>query len=436
MFYDTAKIWVKAGDGGNGAVAFRREKYVPYGGPSGGDGGDGGSIILVADEGLRTLVDFRYQRHYRAERGEHGRGKDQHGAKGEDLRLRVPVGTVVKNADTGQVLADLVYPGQEVVVARGGRGGRGNARFVTSTRRAPDFAEKGEPGEELWLELELKLLADVGLVGFPNAGKSTLISRISAARPKIANYPFTTLEPHLGVVRVSEGRSFVVADIPGLIEGAHAGAGLGHQFLRHVERTRLLLHVVDAAATEGRDPVEDVKVINRELALFDPSLAAKPQILVANKIDLPEAKVHLERLRAAYEAEMYIFPISALTGEGLGPLIASVGDRLEQIEAELLLPSDYEKLLGMDLKERKPAVGKRGAEKPEIRIERDGQGVIVVSGPLVERFYRRTDFTREASVKRFQHFMKSIGVDDALRQFGVRSGDTVRIGEQEFEWVE
>jgi len=436
MFYDTAKIWVKAGDGGNGAVAFRREKYVPFGGPSGGDGGDGGSVILVADEGLRTLVDFRYQRHYRAGRGEHGRGKDQHGARGEDLRLRVPVGTVVKNAETRQVLADLIYPGQEAVVARGGRGGRGNARFVTSTRRAPDFAEKGEPGEELWLELELKLLADVGLVGFPNAGKSTLISRISAARPKIANYPFTTLEPHLGVVRVSEGRSFVVADIPGLIEGAHRGAGLGHQFLRHIERTRLLLHVVDAAGTEGRDPVEDVKVINRELALFDPSLADKPQILVANKIDLPEAKEHLQRLRAAYEAEMYIFPISALTGEGVGALIARTGELLEQIEATLLPPAGEDKLWSEEPPKRGAAIGKRDAEKRQIRIERDEQGVIVVSGPLIERLYRRTDFLRESSVRRFQHFMKSIGVDDALREFGVRTGDTVRIGDQEFEWVE
>lgn len=328
MFYDEAKIYVKAGDGGDGCIAFRREKYVPRGGPAGGDGGRGGSVILRADAQLGTLIDLRYRRHYRAERGGHGMGKNMHGRDGQDLVIRVPVGTIVRDAATGRVLADLTEDGQEVVVARGGRGGRGNARFATSTNRTPTFAEKGAPGEEKWLLLELKLLADVGLVGFPNAGKSTIIARLSAARPKIAAYPFTTLEPHLGVVRVGEGESFVLADIPGLIEGAHRGAGLGHRFLRHVERTRLLVHVVDMAGSGGHDPVQDFEIINRELAAYDPALAARPQIVAANKMDLPDAAANLERFRAAWGERYEVYPVSALTGEGLDRLVYRVAELL------------------------------------------------------------------------------------------------------------
>ncbi|MFR4402345.1 MAG: GTPase ObgE, partial [Peptococcus niger] len=286
MFYDYAKVNVQGGNGGNGIVAFRREKYVPKGGPAGGDGGDGGSIILRADEGLRTLIDFRYQTHYKGERGLHGQGSKQHGKSGKDVVLRVPVGTLVRDAANNRLLADLRANGQEVVVAKGGRGGRGNARFVNSIHRAPAYAENGEPGEERWITLELKLLADVGLVGFPNVGKSTLIAQVSAAQPKIANYPFTTLEPNLGVVRVDAAHSFVVADVPGLVSGAAEGAGLGHRFLRHVERCRVLVHVVDAAGLEGRDPVEDIGVIMAELQAYAPTLAETKAVIFANKTDL------------------------------------------------------------------------------------------------------------------------------------------------------
>lgn len=425
MFYDTAKIYVKGGDGGNGVVAFRREKYVPHGGPSGGDGGAGGSVILVADPGLRTLVDFHYRKHYKAERGEHGQGKNMHGRKGEDLRLRLPVGTLVKDADTGRLLADLTEPGQQVVAARGGRGGRGNARFVTATRRVPSFAEKGEPGVELWLEFELKLLADVGLIGFPNTGKSTLISRISAARPKIGNYPFTTTVPNLGLVRVEEGNSFVVADIPGLIEGAHTGAGLGHQFLRHTERTRLLLHVLDIAGSEDRDPLEDVEIINKELLLFNPRLAERPQILAANKIDLPAGADNLERLKDKYGGKYEIFAISALTGEGVQPLVHRLSELLAVLEP-----------VEMAVVEPAPIRVTRVTSEEDVRIDRDTDGTVRIHGPALERLCAMTDFDNEAGVERFQHLMKKLGVDDALRRFGVKPGDSVRIHQQEFEWAE
>ncbi len=330
MFIDRAKIFVRGGDGGNGCVAFRREKFVPKGGPAGGDGGRGGHVILVADGGLRTLVDFRYRVHYRAPRGQHGRGKGMHGRDGEDLLVRVPVGTVVRDAGTGEILADLVAQGQQVVVARGGRGGRGNIHFATPVERAPERAEPGRPGEERWLELELKLLADVGLVGMPNAGKSTLLARVSAARPKVAAYPFTTLVPHLGVVRVDEGRSFVLADIPGLIAGAAAGAGLGHGFLRHIERTRVLVYVLDTAGTEGRDPVDDLKALREELRLYNPELVTRVQVVAANKMDLPESEEGLERLRAAFGESYEIFPVSGLTGAGVDRLVWRLAELLDR----------------------------------------------------------------------------------------------------------
>lgn len=424
MFYDTARIHVKAGDGGNGVVAFRREKYVPEGGPSGGDGGNGGGVILVADEGLRTLVDFRYQRHYRAERGQHGQGKNMHGRRGDDLRIRVPIGTVIRDAESGELLADLVKPGQEALVARPGRGGRGNARFVSSTQRVPAFAEKGEPGEERWLMLELKVLADVGLIGFPNAGKSTLISRISAARPKIADYPFTTLVPNLGVVRLEEGRSFVVADIPGLIEGAHAGAGLGHQFLRHVERTRLLLHLVDIAGTEGRDPLEDVAIIRRELAQYSPELAARPQVLVANKLDVPGAAEKLAQLKNRFPDDE-VLAISALTGEGLSALITRVADLIDQLPSPAQLipePADVEKVT-------------RVTEDEGFAITQE-DGIWVVRGKNLERLCATTDFNNDAAVRRFQNIMRKAGVDKALREAGITAGDTVRIRDIEFDWAD
>jgi GTP-binding protein len=338
MFIDEARIWVKAGDGGNGCVAFRREKYVPRGGPAGGDGGDGGDVILESTEHLNTLLPFRYNREFRAERGRHGEGSKRHGAEGADRIIRVPVGTLVFDEESSETLFDFTEPGQRLVVAGGGRGGRGNARFASSTNRAPRRADPGGPGEERRLRLELKLLADVGLVGFPNAGKSTLISRLSAAHPKIADYPFTTLEPCLGVVAVDEERSFVLADIPGLIEGAHAGQGLGTRFLRHVERTRLLLHLVDVSET-GRDPVEDFRIVRRELAQFSPALAEKPVVVAANKIDQPSSGARQEALQRFCRQEGLPFlAISAARGDGLETLRCELGARLRSA-AEVPSPS-------------------------------------------------------------------------------------------------
>jgi GTP-binding protein len=329
MFVDEIDIFVKGGDGGAGCVSFRREKYVPRGGPDGGDGGDGGSVWLEADPALTTLLDFHYKRHYHAERGTHGEGSNRHGAAGGDLVLRVPVGTVVTDRDTGELVGDLTAPGQRVLAIAGMRGGRGNARFATSTNRAPRRADLGRPGRERWLHFELKLLADVGVIGFPNAGKSTLVSRLSAARPKIADYPFTTLEPTLGIVRVDDERSFVIADLPGLIAGAAAGKGLGHQFLRHTERTRLLLHVLDLDPQTGRDPLDDYAVINRELFAYSPELAARPQLVVANKADLPEGasrRETIERHCVAHDLRCYV--ISAATGTGLGDLVRGIASML------------------------------------------------------------------------------------------------------------
>jgi GTP-binding protein len=327
MFIDEARILVKAGDGGNGCCSFRREKYVPRGGPNGGDGGHGGSIILKADPQLHTLIDLTYQQQYRAQRGAHGEGKDCSGRSGVDRVIAVPVGSMVYDADTDELIADLTVPGQTLVAAKGGRGGRGNARFATPTHRAPRRADPGEPGEERTLRLELKLLADVGLVGFPNAGKSTLLSAISKARPKIADYPFTTLTPQLGVARDSAGRSFVVADIPGLIEGAHEGKGLGHQFLRHVERTRLMLHLVDAGVGREGDPVKEFKILRKELAAFQPALAEKPMALAANKIDVQGDGDHVAALRRhAKKAKIPFFAVSAVTGEGLASLLNFLGE--------------------------------------------------------------------------------------------------------------
>ncbi|HSC78690.1 MAG TPA: GTPase ObgE [Candidatus Acidoferrales bacterium] len=331
MFIDEARIWVKAGDGGKGCSAFRREKYVPKGGPSGGDGGDGGNVILESSEHLNTLLPFRYNREFKAERGRHGEGSNCHGATGEDKVIRVPVGTVVFEEESGEKLFDFAAPGQRFLAAKGGRGGRGNARFASSTNRAPRRSEPGTPGEERRLRLELKLLADVGLVGFPNAGKSTLLSKLSAAHPKIADYPFSTLEPSLGVVAAGEEESFVMADIPGLIEGAHQGHGLGTRFLRHIERTRLLVHLIDVSDT-GRDPVDDFRVVRGELAQFSAALLEKPIVVVANKTDMPDSAERLERLRAFCKAEgLPLVAISALRGDGLDPLRYELAARLRAV---------------------------------------------------------------------------------------------------------
>jgi len=338
MFVDEALIWVKAGDGGRGCVSFRREKYVPRGGPDGGDGGKGGDVILEADPNLKTLLDYRYKREYKAQNGEPGKGKNQHGKDGKPLILKVPVGTIVKDAQTDEVIADLSKPFERLVVARGGKGGRGNARFATPIRQAPHFAEPGQPGEERWLKLELKLLADVGLIGFPNTGKSTLLRKISRARPEVAPYPFTTLRPYLGVVRF-EDKEFIVADIPGLIEGAHKGIGLGNQFLKHIERTRLLVHLIDIS--NGEEALELYEKIRNELKLYKEDLLEKPELVVLNKIDLPQVREKVEEVKEAFQNRgLPFFAISALTGEGIGELLRGIIRRLDDGIASLKVKKD------------------------------------------------------------------------------------------------
>ncbi|HVJ50155.1 GTPase ObgE [Desulfitobacterium sp.] len=422
MFYDQAKIYVKGGDGGSGVVAFRREKYVPEGGPAGGDGGRGGNVIFIADEGLRTLVDFRYKRHYKADRGEHGQGKNMHGKGAEDMVVRIPSGTLIKDGDTGEVLADLTEDGQKAVVAKGGRGGRGNARFMSNTNKAPTLAEKGEPGEERWLILELKLLADVGLVGFPNVGKSTIISQVSAAKPKIADYHFTTLVPNLGVVELEDGDSFVMADIPGLIEGAHAGAGLGHEFLRHTERTRLILHVLDISGSEERDPLEDYRIIQEELRQYSPELAKRPMIVVANKMDIPGAEENLKRLQEELGSETEIFPVSAATGEGLKGVIYRIAQLLPEIPVpEILIREDEQHKV-------------THVEPTERFIITKEDGVFVITGKEIEKHAKMTLFESEEGLYRFQTILKTMGVDGALRAEGIKAGDKVQIVGMEFDW--
>ncbi|HHV07389.1 MAG TPA: GTPase ObgE [Firmicutes bacterium] len=422
MFYDTAKIFVKGGDGGNGCISFRREKYVPRGGPNGGDGGRGGDVVFVADEGLHTLVDFRYRAHFKAERGQHGRGSNMHGAGASDLIVRVPTGTVIKDAETEEILADLTDNGQRFIAAQGGRGGRGNARFLSNINRVPRLAEKGEPGQEGWLLLELKLLADVGLVGYPNAGKSTFLAACTAARPKIAGYPFTTLQPNLGVVKLDQ-ESFVLADIPGLIEGAHKGAGLGQEFLRHLERTRVLIHVVDAAGTEGRDPVADYAQINTELALYDEQLAKLPQVVAANKMDLPEGEANLLRLEKAAAADgRRVFPISAITRHGLKEILYHVLD----VISSLPIPEKTEEL--------SEEVVYRLTEKEDGFNIRRQDGVFIIEGQELERLVAMTDFSQEQAVARFQRIITRMGVEKALVEAGAKAGSVVRIGRQELEY--
>ncbi|MFA0766047.1 MAG: hypothetical protein BDTLLHRC_001000 [Candidatus Fervidibacter sp.] len=414
-FVDEAVIHVKAGNGGNGCVAFRREKFVPRGGPAGGDGGRGGHVILLADPSVKTLVDLHLQRTYKAENGQHGQGSNKHGADGKDLVIRVPVGTVVYDAETGELIADLVKAGQRVIVARGGRGGRGNAAFATPTRQTPVFAELGEPGEERTLRLELKLLADVGIIGYPNVGKSTLISRISAARPKIADYPFTTLVPNLGTVRV-DNFSFVVADLPGLIEGAHRGVGLGHQFLRHAERTSLLLHMVDIAAVEGRDPICDFETINEELRLYSHELAKKPQIVVANKMDLPNAHENLRRCLPYWRERGYeVFAISALTGEGIEPLVYRMAELVKAMQPTAPLPEASEEVI--------VAPPKR-TEAP-LTIERLDEETWLVQGGEVERLTRLINASHPQALAEIKERLLRHGIWKAIRKAGAKAGDRI-----------
>ena len=434
MFLDEVKIFVRSGDGGNGLVAFRREKYVPKGGPAGGDGGRGANVVFIVDEGLRTFMDYRYQKKFVAPNGENGMSKGMHGRKSKDLYLKVPPGTVIRDTDTGEVLADLVEHEQEVIVARGGRGGRGNCRFATPSNPAPEIAENGEPGEERNLTLELKLMADVGLVGFPSVGKSTLLSITSKAKPKIADYHFTTLAPNLGVVETKDHRSFVMADLPGLIEGASQGVGLGHQFLRHIERTKVIVHVVDMSATDGRDPYADYKIINQELGEYNMRLLERPQIVVANKMDIPAAQENLEEFKAKLAAdgeEVDIVEISAFTRTNVDNLLYKISDILDTTDPNMLyeLDTEEESMENRVLYKHKP-------KDETFKITRDDTGAYVVSGPGIERAFLMTDFNRDASVRRFAQQMRSMGVDDALRERGCKNGDTVKILKGEFEFVE
>ncbi|WP_373104983.1 GTPase ObgE [Gemella morbillorum] len=434
MFLDEVKIFVRSGDGGNGLVAFRREKYVPKGGPAGGDGGRGANVVFIVDEGLRTFMDYRYQKKFVAPNGENGMSKGMHGRKSKDLYLKVPPGTVIRDTDTGEVLADLVEHEQEVIVARGGRGGRGNCRFATPSNPAPEIAENGEPGEERNLTLELKLMADVGLVGFPSVGKSTLLSITSKAKPKIADYHFTTLAPNLGVVETKDHRSFVMADLPGLIEGASQGVGLGHQFLRHIERTKVIVHVVDMSATDGRAPYEDYKIINQELGEYNMRLLERPQIVVANKMDIPAAQENLEEFKAKLEAdgeEVDIVEISAFTRTNVDNLLYKISDILDSTDPNMLyeLDTEEESMENRVLYKHKP-------KDETFKITRDDTAAYVVSGPGIERAFLMTDFNRDASVRRFAQQMRSMGVDDALRERGCKNGDTVKILKGEFEFVE
>ncbi|HGC8442988.1 TPA: GTPase ObgE [Streptococcus agalactiae] len=435
MFLDTAKISVKAGRGGDGMVAFRREKYVPNGGPWGGDGGKGGSVIFKVNEGLRTLMDFRYNRNFKAKAGEKGMTKGMHGRGAEDLIVSLPPGTTVRDATTGKVITDLVEHDQEFVVARGGRGGRGNIRFATPRNPAPEIAENGEPGEERELQLELKILADVGLVGFPSVGKSTLLSVVSAAKPKIGAYHFTTIVPNLGMVRTKSGDSFAMADLPGLIEGASQGVGLGTKFLRHIERTRVILHVIDMSASEGRDPYDDYVSINNELETYNLRLMERPQIIVANKMDMPDSEENLaafkEKLAANYDEfdDMpMIFPISSLAHQGLENLMDATAELLANTEEFLL----YDET---DMQEDEAYYGFNEDERP-FEITRDDDATWVLYGDKLEKLFVMTNMERDESIMKFARQLRGMGVDEALRERGAKDGDIVRIGNFEFEFVD
>ena len=421
-FIDRVKIYVQAGTGGNGTVAFRREAHVPKGVPSGGDGGRGGSVIFVATNSLSTLLDLRYYREYKAQNGEKGHAKKMHGADADDLVIRVPVGTCVYDDDTGNIIADLTKDGQRAVIAKGGRGGRGNARFASSRNPAPKICENGEPGEKFNLRVELKLLADVGLVGFPSVGKSTLLSVVSKARPQIADYHFTTIVPNLGVVQVKDGRSFVMADLPGLIEGASQGKGLGHQFLRHIERCRVIVHIIDMSGSEGRDPYEDYVTINKELGEYEYRLLERPQIIVANKMDGDEAEENLKKFKEKL-GDQKVFPIIAPIHEGIDAVLYAVADALETAPDFFNQEEEQESVLYTYKEEEKP-----------FTIHNKGNGVWEVTGKKVERLVQMASFTTDDGFQRFALQIRNMGIDDALREAGCEDGDTVRLYDFEFEF--
>lgn len=421
MFIDRARIFVQSGKGGDGMSSFRHEKFVPKGGPNGGDGGQGGNVVLVADRNVNTLVDFRFRRLFKAKPGGKGEGSNKYGRNAEDLVITVPLGTIVKDEETGQVMADLSRDGQRAIVAKGGRGGRGNWHFRTSANRTPTFAERGEPGEERWLRLELKVLADVGLLGYPSVGKSSILRKVSAAQPEVAAYHFTTLNPILGVVNLPDHRSFVMADIPGLIDGASEGVGLGHDFLRHIERTKILIHVIDVSGIEGRDPIEDYEKINAELAKYSEKLLRKQQIVAANKIDLLGDSDNLERLMdymAAHGVEVY--PICAMTGEGMDKLLERVWTMLEEYVEE---PD-----------ETTEEVVYKAQNKPDFEVKRDDDGAFVITGARIENLVAMTNFDDDQSLRRFQRIWRYMELDKLLQEHGIQDGNTVRIYSMEFEY--
>ena len=427
MFADRARIFIRSGKGGDGHVSFRRELYVPDGGPDGGDGGKGGDLIFVVDPGLNTLVDFRHKRKYCAGDGKEGSKRRCTGASGEDMILKVPAGTVIKDAETVKVILDMANKTEPVVLLRGGRGGKGNTHYATATMQAPKYAQPGQEAKELWVDLELKVIADVGLVGFPNVGKSTLLSRVTNAKPKIANYHFTTLNPNLGVVDLSEGNGFVIADIPGIIEGASEGVGLGLEFLRHIERTRVMIHMVDAASVEGRDPIEDIKAINQELASYNPELAGRPQVIAANKIDAmteEDSQVIVEMLEEEFGPQgIKVFPISAVSGKGLKELLWYVNNLLKELPEE---PVEFEQEYFFEQQAEEP--------KESIVVAMEEPGVFTVEGPKVERMLGYTNLESEKGFEFFQKFMKENGVLQRLEELGIEEGDTVRLYNLEFDY--
>ncbi len=421
MLVDYTKIFVKSGDGGNGAITFRREKYVAAGGPDGGDGGKGGDVYFIVDPDANTLINFRYNKKYKAQNGENGSGNNCYGKKGEDLYIKVPLGTVVKDNETGKVIVDLSTPGQKALVLPGGRGGKGNSHFATATRQAPHFAQGGEKGIEKELVLELKLLADVGLIGFPNVGKSTILSMVTSAKPKIADYHFTTLEPNLGVVKTDYGDSFVIADIPGIIEGASDGIGLGLQFLRHIERTRLLLHVIDVSGIEGRDPVEDFKVINKELKKYSEKLSERKQIIVANKTDsMQDEELYIKLEELAREQKLEIYKVSAATGQGLKELFLHVSQELKKLPKEDITEQEEKMIYTLE-------------EKQGFEIRKE-KGEYIVSGPDIDRLMRKVNLSDNESMYYFQKMLANLGINQALKEAGVKDGDTVRFNDWEFDW--
>ncbi|MFR1833204.1 MAG: GTPase ObgE [Lachnospiraceae bacterium] len=426
MFADSAKVFIKSGKGGDGHVSFRRELYVANGGPDGGDGGRGGDIIFEVDDGLNTLTDFRHVRKYVAGSGEEGGKRRCHGADGKDLVIKVPEGTVIKDFESGKVIADMSGENRREIILKGGKGGLGNMHFATSTMQVPKYAQPGQPAQELWVLLELKVIADVGLVGFPNVGKSTLLSRVSNARPKIANYHFTTLNPHLGVVDLGEGSGFVMADIPGLIEGASEGVGLGHAFLKHIERTKVLIHVVDAASTEGRDPIADIRAINKELEAYNPELLSRPQVIAANKVDAiydDGEENPIDRLRREFEPEgILVYPISAVSGQGVKELLYHVNDLLKTVDRK---PVIFEKEFDMSMK---------AVENLPYTVEKERDGVYVVEGPKIDKMLGYTNLDSEKGFEFFQKFLKTTGILEDLEKAGIEEGDTVRMYGLEFDY--